>query len=181
MGKKKNKNGYGKGTFIETKMVLSPAYISLGQRGSCEYVSSASSLVLICLLLKRGFSKGRDRKGNEEQYKRSDDNRFTFTYKELTNKPLNLTQPRATRAIDELLAKGFIEIHDPGGLYEKHKAIYGLVDDWKRWRPGDPPIRKRERDIKRGYQGKGLGIVKKQISHTSTLPTDTHVDVAHPD
>lgn len=180
MGKKKNRNGYGKGSFIETKMVLSPAFISLGQRGSCEYVSSASNLVLICLLLKRGFSKGKDRKGIEKQYKRTDDNRFTFTYKELSNKPLNISQPRATRAIDELLAKGFIEIHDPGGMYEKHKAVYGLVDDWQGWRPGDQPIRRRERDIKRGWQGKKLGAVK-QISHTSTLPTDTHVDVVHPE
>ena len=97
----------------------------------------------------------------QKQRVRTDGNKFTFTYKELTGKPLNLTQPRATRGLDELLAKGFIEIIDPGGAYQKHKAVYGLADDWQYWRPGTPPIRERKKDVKRGFQGKGLGAVKK--------------------
>lgn len=65
-----------------------------------------------------------------------------------------ISQKRVARAIDELLAKGFIEIINPGGLYDKDKAIYGLTDDYRKWRPGDPPMRTRSRDVQRGYQGK---------------------------
>lgn len=177
----KNKNGYGKGTFIETQMFLSPAFLSLGQAGSCKkgkksYVSSISAQLLICLLAKRQFAEVRSSKGKKKR-ERIDENKFTFTYKELSSKPLNLTQPRATRGLDELLAKGFIEIIDPGGAYQKHKAVYGLTDDWVFWKPGDLPIRERKKDVKRGFQGKGLGAVEK-FQHTRTLHTHTHTDVA---
>jgi hypothetical protein len=174
----KNKNGYGKGTFIDTKMFLSKAFFSLGERGSAKYVSSVSAQLLICFLGKRQFGKVRDRNGNKKRI-RIDENRFTFTYKELASKPHNLTIPRARRGLDELLAKGFIEIVDPGGAYEKHKAIYALVDDWKIWKPDDAPIRVRGKYEKRGFQGRGLGAVKKSL-HTPTLPTHTHADVTHP-
>ena len=173
----KNKNGYGKGTFIESQMFLSPAFLSLGQPRSCEHVSSISVHILICLLAKRKFAERRGNKG--KIHERVDDNKFVFTYKEMTAPPLNFTQPRATRGLDELLAKGFIAIVDPGGAYEKHKALYGLVDDWQFWKPGAPPVRKRNQDAKKGFQGRGLGAVKK-TQHTPTLPTHTHTDVAHP-
>lgn len=188
MGKKKNKNGYGKGTFIKTKMILSPAFVSLGVPGSCDYVSSASNLLLLCLLAKRQFAEIKDEKGVKKKI-RTDDNRFTLTYKEMTSKPLNITRRKATRAIDELLAKGFIEVIDPGGMFEKHKAVYGLVDDWKNWKPGNPSVRERKRDAKRGFQGKGLGAVKTNMAHMdgphphtrgrTTPPQRTHTWTDH--
>lgn len=175
MGKKKS-NGYGLGTFIETKMFLSSAFVSLGQPKSCEFVATVSVQLLICFLGKRQFANAKDKKGNKKKV-RVDENRFAFTYKELTGPPLNLTQPRATRGLDELLAKGFIERVDPGGAYDRHKALYALVDDWQYWKPGDPPLRRREKDVKRGFQGKGLGAVSK-FQHAHTLHRDTHAHIA---
>ena len=116
---------------------------------------------------------------------------FTLTYKELENKPYYFSQPKITRGIDELLAKGFIEIVNRGGCFEKDKATYALVEDWKNWRQGNRPIRTRAKDVNRGYQGKGLGAVENNYcthercppTHTHTLhtlPEDTHTHVAHP-
>lgn len=162
----KNKNGYGKGTFVESSIFLSKAFLSLGRAGTSEVVSCVSCQVLMLLLGKRQFGKRKDRKGNPVR-ERTDDNRFTLTYKELEAR--DILQKMATRAIDELLAKGFIKIIDPGGAYNKHKAVYALVEDFKSWRPGDPPVRKRSRDVRRGYQGKN-----KHNGLTGGTPTRTH-------
>ena len=155
---KRNGNGYGKGTFVETRMFLSKAFINLGKRGSSDTVSSYSIPMLLMFLGKRKFAEIKQ-KGQKKQV-RSDDDRFHLTYKELASH--GITQPAATRAIDELLAKGFIIIAEHGGAFDKHKTVYSLAEDWMKWEPGDPPVRIRQKDdVKRGFQGKGLGAVEK--------------------
>lgn len=177
------RNGYGNGTFIETRMFLSEAYLSLGQPGSAPVISSVSVQILMMLLGKRQFSQAK--KGGKKIRERTDDNRFTLTYKEITSYGYrldrtgnrvkgNITQPRATRAIDELMAKGFIDIVEYGGAYEKHKSKYSLIDDWKNWKVGDAPVRLRERDIRRGFQGKRLGAANRDsCPHERCTPTHT--------
>ena len=145
---KKKGNGYGKHTTIESSLFLSPAYLSLGHRGTSPVVSSCSAQVLILFYGKRQFGKVSKNKG----YVRTDGNRLTLTYKELEAR--GFSQTRATRAFDELLAKGFIEIVHQGGCYDKDKTVYGLTDDYIFWRPGHQPVRVRVRDVKRGYQKK---------------------------
>ncbi len=170
---KNDKKGYGRGTFIETVMMLSKAYQSLGVPRSAEIVSSFSHVLLDQFLLKRQFGKVPDRK-NYKTHQRTDDNRFTMPYKKLQKPPFNCSQTRITRAFDELLEKGFINNVDPGGAYEKHKAVYELVEDWVNWKPGDPPIRKRKKDARRGFQGRKLGAVKnKNNTHGRCTPTHT--------
>jgi len=171
MSKAKNKNGYGKGTFIDSQMFLSPAYISLGMKGTSLTVSSCSHAVLMMFLGKRKFGYFKNKK-NEKVHQRSDDNEFTLTYKELSSR--GISQQRATRAFDELLAKGFISIKNLGGLFNKDKATYALEDDFIRWRPGDSSIRERKRDVRRGYQGKKIGAVSKYKTKVA------HVNVGHP-
>lgn len=76
-----------------------------------------------------------------------------MTYGELEKKYWIKTQS-ATHAIDELLAKGFIEIRHKGGAYKHDKFVYALVGNWMLWRKGDPPFSERKKDsVKRGYQG----------------------------
>jgi len=153
----KKKNGYGNGTFIESKMFLSPAFISLGKKGTSKRVSVTSLNIIIFFLGKRKFANLNGPKGRKE-WGRVDDNKFTLTYKELENR--GILQGAATRGIDELLAKGFISIVDPGGAFEKHKAIYALEDKYRDWKY-DPEKKKedqmvfskRKLDVFRGYQG----------------------------
>jgi hypothetical protein len=136
----KKGQGYGGGTFLLTKLYLSPAFISLG---------SCAKQMLIMLYGKRQFGTRKDRKG-KKVFERTDNNQLILTYKEL--EAIGFTQPRATRGIDELLCKGFISIYRKGGAYDKDKSIYSLEDDYLRWRPEDDPIRVRPQDpIKRGF------------------------------
>jgi hypothetical protein len=179
--KKKQGNGYGDGTFIKTSLVLSKAVLSLGKKGTAPTVSAASEKMLLMLYLKRKFSHLKHKDGKE--WVRTDDNKFSLTYKEL--EAHGIPQAMATRGFDEMLAKGLIKIAHQGGAYDKDKTLYSLVDDYKRWRPGDPPIRTRPKDIKRGYQGKNKNNARQRgaLTRTSTGDTpgkDTHVNVGHP-
>ena len=167
---KKKKNGYGKGTFIETSMYLSQAFLSLGNKGTSPRVSSSSIKILLLLLGKRQFSNIRDRKGNKKTV-RSGENKFTLTYKELENR--GISRGSITRGIDELLAKGFISIVDPGGAFEKHKAVYALEDTYLLWTLTSKPIfSQRGKDVHRGYQDKNH-----KYKTESTCVNDTHPHV----
>ena len=56
---------------------------------------------------------------------------------------------------------GFIDIAHQGGAFDKDKSLYSLVDDFRGWRPGDPPIRTRPKDVvRRGYQGENKNNVR---------------------
>jgi len=77
----KNKNGYGAGTFIDTKMFLSEAFLSLNGR------SRKTTQVLIMFLGKRRFSRVKH-KGQKIRM-RSDENEFTLTYKEVESRNIS--------------------------------------------------------------------------------------------
>lgn len=112
-------------------------------------LSGTAKGVLLEFLLKRDF----DCKHNLLN-KRN----ITMTYKELENlfgegvdgKPRGVSRGSVTRAIKDLLAKGFIEIVRPGGAFKQDKTIYGLTDDWKWWVP-DKVIREKMPGKKSGY------------------------------
>lgn len=70
-------------------------------------------------------------------------------------------------AIDELLEKGFITIKHLGGTYRHDKTIYAWSDNWVIWREG-VVFNTRNKDPKRGFQGKNLGAVKKILRFIST-------------
>ncbi len=131
-----------------------------------------------------------------KKYVRVDNNEFTLTYKEITsygnrkNKKGEwvkgiISQPQATRGIDELLAKGFIRIAEYGGAFEKHKSKYSLVDDWKKWKWSDSPIRTRKKDRKRGFQDREkqntayASVAHPHIRRRCTPPKETHTPTLH--
>jgi hypothetical protein len=144
-------NGYGKGTFVETSLYLSPAYLSLGDKGTSPKVSSSSHKILMLLLGKRQYKYLKDKKNSNKRLKRADDNKLTLTYKELENRGIN--RNKIPRGFDELLAKGFISIVDQGGAYEKHKTVYALEDDFLLWTIKDKQVfYQRNEDVHRGYQ-----------------------------
>ena len=141
MPKKKKTTGLPPGTWIEREMFESKAYWAL---------NGSAPQLLTLFLGKRSRERVADKKGvKSHQWTNLDS--ITMTYAELKNK-YDITQPRATRAIDELLAKGFLEIRHYGGTYKKDKSIYSLIDKWKFWSK-DTVFSKRERDVHRGYQG----------------------------
>jgi len=156
--KQLSRNGYGKYTSIETEMVISKAFMSLN--GSCKNL-------LLLFLLKRQL---RFQKGKVPICVNSDE--IYMTWKELEGEPFNFHPEQIRRNIKILLVRGFIKIVHQGGAYKKDKTIYGISDNWRIWNPGQD-FSPKKKDVKRGYQGKGLGAVSiisthKNVSHTHT-------------
>ena len=138
------------GTWIERELFESEAFHAL---------HGFAPQLLILLLGKRERDYQKDGKGAKNYTWINLDN-ITLTYKELTEK-YSITIPRAIRAFDDLLAKGFIEIRHQGGAYQQDKNVYALITKWKFWRPGTV-VNKRKPDVKRGFQGqkKKAAVVK---------------------
>jgi hypothetical protein len=141
----KNKKG---GTYIKRELYQSEVFNSLNK---------IALRVLIAFLDKRmreRKSVAKDKKGTPRPPEFVNLDRITLTYGELEKKYWIKPQS-ATRAIDELLAKGFIEIKHQGGAYNHDKSVYALVDKWMLWKKDSEPFSVRRKDpVRRGYQGK---------------------------
>ena len=112
------------GTWIEREMFESKAFLSL---------KGFAPQLLILILAKRQFIT-HGRPGRQKKVCTNCD-RINITYTEFKNK-YGITQPRMTRAIDQLLEKGFLSIVYSGGTYRQDKAIYSLSTNWVIWQPG---------------------------------------------
>lgn len=137
MGKKRK---LPPGTWVERNLMRSKAFLSL--RGCAPQL-------LVLFLAKRTRKTVTDKKG-ANSYDWTNLNNLRMTYAELES--LGITKPRATRGIDELLAKGFIEVRHQGGGYKQDCSVYALTDTWTYWTPG-MIFSQRKQDVKRGYQG----------------------------
>ena len=130
-------------------MFESPAYMAL--RGFAPQL-------LTHILGKRQFvTEGR--KGKQKRICLNCD-RLNVTYTEFKNS-YGVTQPRMTRAIDQLLEKGFISIVYPGGTFRQDKAVYSLSNNWVIWQ--------RERVFETRYREcveRGFCKPKQKKSHT---------------
>ena len=137
--------GRGKGTFVERDLFESPAFIAL--RG-------VAPQMLIYILGKRDFTNtGKTSRicVNEDQIK--------LSYIELEK--LGITQPRATRGFDQLLAKGFIKLEHQGGGYQQDQSIYSLSNQYLLWKKGKV-FSARPNVLKKGFQNSK----QRQFQHT---------------
>ncbi len=155
------------GTFVYREMIQSKAFLAL---------KGFAPQLLLLFLLKRQRKMIKDKKGSKFQ-QWIDDN-LTMTYVELQKK-YKITKPKTTRAIDDLLAKGFLKIRHAGGAYKKDKTIYALSEEYLLWRPG-VVFNKRNFDVKRGYQANKKEKIKLKLRKNSThvsVPIHGHVSV----
>jgi hypothetical protein len=136
--------GIGEGTWVERDLFESHAFIALG---------GVAPQILIYILGKRKFT------GTGKTKICLNGKGIKLTYIEL--KKLGITQPRATRGFDELLAKGFIKIEHHGGRCQKDQSVYSLSNQYLLWEKGKV-FSARPDGLKKGFQnGK-----KKQFQHT---------------
>jgi hypothetical protein len=128
------------GTWVERRLMESAAFLSL--RGFAPQL-------LILILAKRQFERV-GKKGREERVCTNADS-LTFTYAEAKAK-YGLSVPKVFRAVDELLAKGFLSIRHHGGAYKQDKTLYALSDRWTSWLPGTVFERRPKDPVERGYR-----------------------------
>lgn len=137
------------GTWIERQMFTSEAFLSL--RG-------AAPQLLILFLGKRQFQKI-GRKGHEQRICTNCDS-LIMTYAEAQK--IGITKTRFLRGIDDLLAKGFLEVKHQGGAWKRDASRYGLSDFWKEWKPGDVFWRRAREIVPRGFCRKAGKIKAEQ-------------------
>lgn len=145
-----------RGSFVLAELYQSKAFWALGR---------TAPQLLMAFLDKRQFSKSKQRRDSGKYVCMNSDD-ITMTYSEL--KKYGLTTPRTVRALDELLAKGFIEIRHAGGAYRQDKSIYALSEKWQSWTPGTV-FSERPKDVRRGFQGQGRGAVKKKNTQATWM------------
>lgn len=142
------------GSYIERELYQSKAFMSL----------KAFSVKLLILFfdkrMRESRTQAKDKKGIKRVPKFINLDNIAMPYAEIEKK-YGIKRQTITRAIDDLLAKGFIEIRHHGGCCQHDKTIYALVDNWMLWTPSTAPFSVRQRDIRRGYQGQKVGAVKK--------------------
>ena len=161
MLQKKLKHG---GFYWERDLYQSDAFLSLGKN---------SIKVLIALLDNRQREKSsmaKDKKGNSRKPKFINLDRLEIPYGTL-EKVYKIPRSSIPRAIDELLAKGFVKISYHGGACRHDKSQYAWSDDYLLWTPGSRPFASRPRREKHGYQGRRLGAINK---HNTQNHTHTH-------
>jgi len=125
------------GTWIERTLWESPAYNAL--RGYAPQL-------LTHILGKRQFENIRVGKKQKRICKNCDS--LNVTYVEFKKK--GITQPRMTRALDQLLEKGFLTVVHQGGAFQQDKAVYALSENWQFWRPGTVFETRKKETVKRG-------------------------------
>ena len=136
MATKKYKSG---GTFVKREMFESKAFIAL---------TGFAPQLLIQILGKRQFET-HGKKGKQKRICRNCD-KLNVTYAEFKSK-YRITQPRMTRALNQLLEKGFLSIVHPGGMYRQDKAIYSLSTNWVIWQPGMTFESRKKESVNRGF------------------------------
>jgi hypothetical protein len=127
------------GTWIERTLFRSKAYLSL---------KGCAPQVLLLFYGKRHMK--RIKHGKREEWVCTNGDELSFTYIE-AEKEYGITKARFSRAIGELLAKGFISIAHRGGGYKQDKSIYALSDNWVLWQPGGIFETRKKQNVQRGF------------------------------
>ena len=138
-------------------MFESEAYLSL--RGFAPQL-------LILILARRQFRRTKAN-GRQERICVNRDS-ISLTYVEAKER-YHITQPRLTRAYDELLEKGFVNVKHRGGAYQRDKADYELVDLWRFWKPGKECNHRERECVQRGFT-KPKRTVSGQVRFQHTNP-----------
>jgi hypothetical protein len=170
MARKKGKKA-PPGTWLERDLFTSRAYLEL---------TGFAPQLLVLFLAKRDMSSDRLVRNKDT---------ITLTFLELENiyhrhetqgqqafrgnLPRGISRPRIVRAIDSLLAHGFIRIIRRGGAYQQDKTVYGLVEDWRLWRSGIVCGTRGPDTRQRGYNGR---LRKSKLAYES-VPIHTNESV----
>ena len=147
------------GTWVDRDMFESKAFLSL---------KGFAPQLLILFLGKRQMLKY-GRKGKEKKICVNRDS-LTFAYVE-ARKKYGITKSRFSRAIDELLAKGFITIVHQGGGFKQDKSIYALSEKWMLWQTGIVFETREKVNVQRGFCKPETKVTLENV------PIHSHVNV----
>jgi hypothetical protein len=125
---------------VEKEMIKSEAWLSI--RGVAPHV-------YIIFLTKRRMEKI-GKKGHQRTLC-TNSQELIFTYSEAKEK-YGITKREFSRAIDNLIEHGFIDIVTIGGGMFREETVYGLSERWRKWGTSEFEEKKRKiRKISMGF------------------------------
>ena len=130
------------GIWLEREVILSKAFRSLE--------TTACYIMFMIFMSKRQMEK--DGLGARRRWIIKNNGKIEFTYEDAKQK-YDISNSRFTKALDELIDKGFIDIAASGMGVHKTTTLYSISDRWKDY--GTPNFIKIERPkgpINRGFQ-----------------------------
>jgi len=132
LGKRRRKSGV---VVIDKEIIFSKAFLSL---------SGIAPQVYLIFLSKRKYARvGR-------KWMQTNNGEIEFPYDEAQDQ-FGITKPRFTRAIDQLIKHGFLDIAKPGGGICGVKTLYSISERWQKF--DTPDFEYRERKKRKGYPG----------------------------
>ncbi len=121
--------------FISRRVITSTAFLSLRTATACQ--------VYLIFRGKCRLEKVQARPGSRDKtYVIANNGKIQFTYKEAFEK-YGISAKRFTKAIDELVCVGLIDIAHSGFGLQKDVTLYAISDRWERF--GTPEFEKAQR------------------------------------
>ena len=105
--------------------------------------------VYLIFLTKRQMGRVKRPKG--PKYEIANNGEIVFTYLEAEQK-YGFSKKQFSKALDDLVEKGFLDIEHLGGACQRDKSMYAISERWRKY--GTDEFEKRERpkeSVKRGY------------------------------
>lgn len=155
------------GFFCERELYQSEAFLSLNKN---------AIKVLIALLdnrMRESQSQAKDKKGNKRKAKFINLDRLKIPYGTL-EKVYKINRSSIPKAIDELLAKGFIKISYHGGACKHDMSTYAWSDNYLFWSLHTAPFETRPKREKHGYQGRKIGATQEALAKVVQMPIKTN-------
>ncbi len=109
-----------KGVFLLTEIIGSSAFRDL---------NGTSILVYLDFMLRRKM--GERRVGKRDVWSVLNDGQIAYPYTEAQER--GISPPAFTRAIDDLVEHGFMDIHASGAGLLKTPTLYGFSERWREW------------------------------------------------
>lgn len=120
---------------IERDLITSKAFLSL---------SGIAPQVLLLFLSCRIFERRKTHKKKKGEWICTNTDRLSFTYAKAES--LGINRQRFTRALDQLIEKGFLNLAHAGGVVRGDVSLYELSERWRLYDTKEFQLATRPRD-----------------------------------
>lgn len=122
--------------FVSRKQITSEAFRSLKTAAACQ--------VFMIFLYKCQWKPIEGSAKRSKEYYLANQGEIQFTYKEALGK-WGITQKQFTKAIDEVIRVGLIDITKLGFGLQKDKSLYAISDRWEKFGTDEFVVKKRQK------------------------------------
>jgi len=144
--------------FVSRALITSKAFLSLKTAAACQ--------VLMIFLSKCKWEKVQTRPGSrDKEWRIANNGQIQFTYKEAEQK-YGLSSGKFRRAIDRLVAVGFLDITKSGFGLQRDVSLYAISDRWEKYGTDEFVTMERPKRIEKLGFRKGNKYGKRKIQRS---------------